>query len=341
MLKGRKPRSGNGGEDQDRKQVSAENLTIDQSSLVLEVSNFSQSLETKLKSNETPEYGSANSILSDFARDIYTEKTVGPSEILQVEIPFDRSSYGEQVSLKWEYISRTEQTPYFSFRYIADGDGSPMTQLPDRTVSHTAFPLSNVECYTKPAYGAIPVSSLASGKFVFTWDNSVPFSKRTAKLVTYKIGFVNGYNKHEFHLQVEVPRKSSFAMPLTFHENDELFGFDISIEYSTGNFNIPFSVQFDPTSEPAEEKEKHNPDINERLNNLVTNENGVFKRSPALTRRTIIPFNKNISRGPIIPVSHRIPLENTCGVYTLIWDNSSSIISNRHVDFQVQVVKTI
>jgi hypothetical protein len=274
---------------------------------------------------------SQGSILSDFGLEPYVERTISPKEVVRVEISYVRPSYGTNVVLKWDYSCRTEQTPAFSIHYIPDSlDINEMTSLLPygQSGSRVLFPSAYVNCYAQPAYGVIPVSHLNSGRFVFTWDNSSSFSKRFFKSIAYKTLITNSDLPHEIHASIHLPRKSTFALPMIHGPLNGGNANEIMIDFNTQSLHVPFSLHYDPIDGAKLTNESDN--LSSRLQDAMSG-------SSPQPRRTMIPFNRNKSNIPVTPTSHVVPIKDHHGVFTLIWDNSTSIVTGRNVDLHVRI----
>jgi hypothetical protein len=260
----------------------------------------------------------------------YVERTISPKEVVRVEISYNRPNYGPNVVLKWEYSCRTEQTPAFSIHYIPDSlDISEMTSLLPygQSGSRVLFPLAYVNCYAQPAYGVIPVSDLKSGRFVFTWDNSSSFSKRFFKSIAYKTLITASDLPHEIHASIHLPRKSTFALPMVHGRMNCGTISEMAIDFNTQSLHVPFSLHYDPVDAGALDESNG---VHSRLQDALSG-------STTQPRRTMIPFNRNKSNVPVTPTSHAVPIKDHYGVYTLIWDNSTSIVTGRNVDLHVRI----
>jgi hypothetical protein len=278
---------------------------------------------------------SQGSFTSEFGLEPYIERTISPKEIVKVEIGYNRPTYGDHVALKWEYSCKSEHVPSFAIHYIPDSlEITELTRLLPygQSGSRVLFPLISVNAYSQPAYGSIPISHLKSGRIVFIWDNSSSFSKRFFKSIAYKILIANSEMPQQVHCNIGISRKSMFSLPIIFHPKPANDLAVLSVEFSTQSFQVPFSLHYDPLSstEQPQTSSQDSTDVASRLN-------GLMSTSPLLPRKTLIPFNRSPNRGSVPPVSQTIPIKGKYGVYTLIWDNSASIVSTRHVDFHVKI----
>ncbi|KAJ3359423.1 hypothetical protein HDU91_004925 [Kappamyces sp. JEL0680] len=270
----------------------------------------------------------------------YVERMLGPREIVRVELAFNRQMYANRVLFKWEYCCRSEQCPSFAIHYIPNDENrlSPSADLLPYGGSGTRIllPLSQIQCYSRPAWGSISLSELKSGKIVLVWENNQPISMRFPKTLTYKSIFQGETASYpEMHFQVAIPRKSFFSQPFLLDHFTESAGFNFNLEFSTGNVLVPFALYFDelPPATDEESPVAHS-GVSDRLASAI-NHSDTYRR--ALPRRTIIPFDHPQARAG--QTNHTIPLSGKPGVYTLVWDNSTSIVSTRQVVIHASLVK--
>jgi hypothetical protein len=159
----------------------------------------------------------------------------------------------------------------------------------------------------------------------------LPLSLRSPKLISFKTLVSEASLLPEIQSQIAIPRKSFLSLPVIFKATKEPQ--DIKIEYSTGGVAVPFALYFDQAIEaPAV------PNVADRLNFAVTGSaqpEAVIQRTP---RKTLIQFNS--PKLSIIPpkVIHILEAESS-GIFTLVWDNSSSVLSTRQVIFHASFVK--
>ena len=135
----------------------------------------------------------------------------------------------------------------------------------------------------------------------------------------------------EIHSQVAIPRKSYFSLPVIFKATEEPQ--DIRIEFSTGGVTVPFALYFDGAAEaPAVTS------VADRLNIAVSGSSQpeAVKRTPP--RKTLIQFIT--AKSAITPPKIIHSLEADCsGMFTLVWDNTASLLSTRQVIFHVSFIK--
>jgi hypothetical protein len=293
-------------------------------------------VETSEKKQDSPErkpaFASAQNVSpgsmdSIFANERYVEREMDAKEIVNVEIPFDREKYGENVVLKWEYICHSEQTPLFGISYIPESlEMSPVAKLLPFLSSgrRVLFPISNVQSYTKPAYGVIPISQIPSGKFVLTWDNTQVFTKRQSKSFAYKAQLENSAELYSCHCQIDIIRKSAITLPVIKTDTPG----QINVEYSAGLSSIPFAMYLDIPNFPIKAAAS-GPSIRSEIVGLIP-------------RKTLIPFNKIYPKnaGSSIKEIEQINDEGPC-VLSLIWDNTQSLMSTKHVDIHLEITRKL
>jgi hypothetical protein len=266
--------------------------------------------------------------LDEFGKEIYIDKVLAPKEVFKAEIPFSRDEFDSPL-FRWEYICRTEQTPSFAIYFIPSlpEQSSIIEKLPYHgTSARILFPLSHIQCYSRPAYGAISLSGLPSGKIILCWENNLPLSSRSPKSITYKTTIHNSASTSEAHGQVAIPRKSFFSLPIVYSNLQE--GQKIRIDYSTGNVHVPFALYFDEFDESQS--------ISARLVKAASSEDLGTSANKRKQRKTLISFNHASGGNGDLKVSHFVPIEAS-GVFTLVWDNSSSMVSTRQVIFNTSI----
>ncbi|KAJ2989662.1 hypothetical protein HDV02_004825, partial [Globomyces sp. JEL0801] len=286
---------------------------------------------------------SHSSLVSEFGASTFIERVVSARDVLTVEFDFNRHDFGDHVLLKWEYVSRSEQTGNFAIHYSPHDergtDISRMLPFAGQGV-RAVFPSSRVQCYSTPSYGSIAISGFESGKFLLIWDNSSSFSGRTPKQITYRCIIQNSLSFPELHAQVEIQRKASFSLPFIYDSSigrvdkeGNALPMTLECSYSTVGTAIPFALYFDPLKKSTEANESGN--ISSRLAGVVSGENSPNLSRSFTPRKTIIPFQRNANRTPAVDVHHSIPVSNMFGVYTLVWDNSASIVSTKQLNYHV------
>ena len=155
---------------------------------------------------------------------------------------------------------------------------------------------------------------------------------RSSKLLCFKAFVSNGTSSPEAHGQVAIARKSYFSLPLIFEATNGN-QHDMRIEFSAGNVTVPFALYFDQASEVSTA-----PNVSDRLNSAVSGSSLPEMTSQRSPRKTVIPFNTSKSSPTPPQTIHSIPAD-VSGVYTLCWDNSSSVVSTRQVVFHASFVK--
>jgi hypothetical protein len=267
--------------------------------------------------------GTRSSVISLFSSNPSIEVSQESKEITNVEIPFNRTEYGDKCVLRWEYICHSDQPPYFGINYIPDSlEMSPIVKLLPfiSSGSRVIFPLSNVQSYSRPAYGTIPVSDFKSGRFIFTWDNSIAFSKRTPKSFTYKIMIENSESQTSLHCQIDIHRKSSIILPVINPSEEPVF---LHLEYFSGGTNIPFSMYVDSTPKIVKL-----PDMMGLPQPLIPQKQ---------QRKTLVNFNKTLAKNNGHHIIEKAAL-NGSGVVCCVFDNTQSVLSTRHVEIHLMFI---
>ncbi|KAJ3270971.1 hypothetical protein HDV01_007301 [Terramyces sp. JEL0728] len=283
-------------------------------------------------------YGSVSSLLSDFAALNPIEKVILPRAVSQTEIVFNRENYGPKVSFSWEYTCLSDSTPLFGINFVPDGKPTESLKLLPyaSAVTRVIFPLTNVQSYSSPSFGSLLVSDFPSGKFVFIWDNSALMSKKFQKIITFKSVFRETDTPPENHAQVAIPRKSFFSLTFIFDPSiaQSSAKATLNCEFTCSTAAVPFALYYDPVlvNEGIVE-EKSESSISNRLQDAV---NGEVSRS-APTRKTLVPYNRTNNKNLPLKSTYSFPITNNYGAYTAVWDNSTSIVSTRVVDFHLTV----
>jgi hypothetical protein len=250
----------------------------------------------------------------------YVDHLIPPKDIYQIEVPFDRSKFGGDVSFRFEYHSKLDQCPTFGLHFIADNEENHKNLTLGVTSKVILIPTNAYQCFQRPLSFCMPVTQFSSGKFLLTWDNSLQFNSRAAKSISYKIQLENTESHFHLHTQVDVPRKQSITIPVLYNAGKDLL---LNIDYSTASNGIPFVMYFEPFPQESNDSAS-----------IATNKSDTML--PA--KRTIIPYSKPIGKS-ITTTNHSVVLRHGFGVYSLTWDNSQSLVSTKRIHMQIDIRK--
>jgi hypothetical protein len=305
------------------------NLPPAESSLALDVSKAAGIPSLQQTSQECE---SLHGSIEEFAREPYHERNLGPKDSTCVEIPFVRQMFPGKVLFKWEYSCRSEQSPSFGIYYLPNDKKklSPTANLLSLEEENlrVLLPLSQIMCYTKPALGTISLSDLKSGTIILRWSNSQPISARFSKQLLYKTIFQgDSESLPDLHAQIAIPRKSFYSQPIIIDSSILKDGLILSVEYSTGNVIVPFALYFDKLSDQVGEVSV----VADRLASVIQGDN--TRNIGAIPRKTLIGLNHHSKAGQS---THAISITSP-GIYTLVWDNSASIVSTRQVSVRIRM----
>jgi hypothetical protein len=133
-----------------------------------------------------------------------------PREYFRLALDFDPQNY-QYPALLFEFMSLQDHTPQFGVFYTNDTNIAAETSF--SLTWQVLIPFADVQSFSRPAGGIIPLHGLSKGKIILVWDNSSPVTKNRAKKISYKAGLCEA-KEYSYSLLVTVPRQSTYTLAI-------------------------------------------------------------------------------------------------------------------------------